>query len=478
MDSLGRTTCLTGTDTVGTTNFDKAGAAAAIANVDGTSASVSTAIEAINAGTLTGQVPALSLVNSLATAQDALAAYGKTAAASNPTFDTTKDGKVDATEAADALKAANAARFGDAGATTSIVGVSTKTTAQLNADVIDTAAAAAASKAALNAATGGSVALAAYDKAVADYTAATAAVTAHEAAANAATAGLETSLTATGATVSYATISALVPGTSVDGVGGIIEFLTKTTNAVQRANVVNELNKVANFGPETVKTADLAKAVVKTDAALNTSVTGATDKLLAIDIGAATSLQSTDYVTTGKAATDAAALLTKAQTADAAIAAAKAVTDQYASLTKGVADANTALTQFEAANTAKVDLHDLSAADYATSAKADVFYFAAKATAITGAIADFGTGDSIVLGSAYTQGTSLAAGDSNKVEFFLVQGSTGVQVIAETNAFGNSTTTTDASGNVLAQNDAAVITLTGVALADLTVNNGVISHVA
>ena len=189
-------------------------------------------------------------------------------------------------------------------------------------------------------------------------------------------------------------------------------------------------------------------------------------------------MQPTNYVTTSAAATAAATLLTKAQAADAAIAVAKTVTDQYATLTKGVADANSALIKFDADNNTKVDLHNVSLTDYATSAKADVFYFGAKATAVTGAIADFGAGDSIVLGSAYTQGTTLAAGDSNKLEFFLVQGASGVQVVAETNAFGNSTTTTDASGNVLVHNDAAVITLTGVALADVSVQNGVISHVA
>lgn len=173
--------------------------------------------------------------------------------------------------------------------------------------------------------------------------------------------------------------------------------------------------------------------------------------------------------------------MTKAQAADAKIATAKVVTDQYASLTKAVNDAKTALNTFEATNTAKVDLHDVStvgADQFATSAKADVFYFSAKATSITGAIADFGTGDSIVLGSGFTQGTSIAAGDSNVKEFFLVQGSAGVQVVLETNAFGNSTTTTDTNGNVTASPDAAVITLTGVTIADLTVSNGIISHVA
>ena len=74
MDSLGRTTCLTGTDTVGA-DFNADAAAAIIANVDGTSASVSTALTGLNTGTLAGQVPGLGLINKIADANTAQAQF-------------------------------------------------------------------------------------------------------------------------------------------------------------------------------------------------------------------------------------------------------------------------------------------------------------------------------------------------------------------------------------------------------------------
>ena len=468
------------TDTVGAEYNAEAGANVLV-GVDSTPASVTAALETISTGTLPGQVPGVALIAAIGTAEAAVTAYGKAAATTNPTFDTTKDGSVSSVEATAALKAATDARAEVGG---------NATTNTLIASSADKAAVAASAKAAISAVTGGTAAITAYDAAFAADKAASAAFdTASESAATAASvAGLDKALTATDATVTYATLetAAGVDAGDFAWVGDVVAFLIESTNnTLLRAGLVTELSKVATYGTDIVKLGDLGLADDKADIALN-APNGAAAKLAAIDATVDTDsttvgVQAPGYIAKATAAAEAADLLTKAQAADAKIATAKVVTDQYASLTKAVNDAKTALNTFEATNTAKVDLHDVStvgADQFATSAKADVFYFSAKATSITGAIADFGTGDSIVLGSGFTQGTSIAAGDSNVKEFFLVQGSAGVQVVLETNAFGNSTTTTDTNGNVTASPDAAVITLTGVTIADLTVSNGVISHVA
>lgn len=65
------------TDTVGT-SFNAQAAASVIANVDGTTASVNTALNAIAGGTLPGQVPALGLIEAVATAKAAQATYETT----------------------------------------------------------------------------------------------------------------------------------------------------------------------------------------------------------------------------------------------------------------------------------------------------------------------------------------------------------------------------------------------------------------
>ena len=470
------------TDTVGAEYNAEAGANVLV-GVDSTPASVTAALETISTGTLPGQVPGVALIAAIGTAEAAVTAYGKAAATTNPTFDTTKDGSVSSVEATAALKAATDARA-------EVANGGNATTNTLIASSADKAAVAASAKAAISAVTGGTAAITAYDAAFAADKAASAALdTASNSAATAASiAGLDKALTATDATVTFETLEAaagVAPG-EFPYVSYVVAFLSDSTNnTLLRAGLVNELTKVTTYGTDIVKLGDLGLADDKADIALN-APNGAAAKLAAIDATVDTDsttvgVQAPGYIAKATAAAEAADLLTKAQAADAKIATAKVVTDQYASLTKAVNDAKTALNTFEATNTAKVDLHDVStvgADQFATSAKADVFYFSAKATVITGAIADFGTGDSIVLGSGFTQGTSIAAGDSNVKEFFLVQGSAGVQVVLETNAFGNSTTTTDTNGNVTASPDAAVITLTGVTIADLTVSNGIISHVA
>ena len=114
-----------------------------------------------------------------------------------------------------------------------------------------------------------------------------------------------------------------------------------------------------------------------------------------------------------------------------------------------------------------------------------MFYFADKTAVNASAdfkIDSFKAGDSIVLGSGYTfNNGALSTGDGNKLEFFLVKGDNGVQLVLETAKYGSSDITTQsATTGVIAANPAdhaTVITLTGVTADHVSVANGVVSYV-
>jgi len=454
------------TDTVGDA-YTPAGGAAVLTGVTSDPATVTEAIASINAGTLPGQVPALALINALQASQDALTAYGKTAATSNAALDANKDGSVTSAEASAALTAAQDDRA-------QVVNGGTKTIATLNADITNATNDLNAAKAAATTEVG-ATAITAYDNAVAADTAADAAVTANAAATASAQAGLNTSVTATGATVTYSSLStAAGVTTAFTTAAQVSAFLADPASpASARAALVTELNKVATYGAEVVKAGDLGLAAAKTQVTLDS----ATDTLTAGTTGQ-------DYIDAEAALVTANKTLANAQTADAKVAAVKVVVDQYSALTKVSTEAQAALTKFSNDNADKITLHaeGAGAVSETGTVKQDVFYFTSKiATANDGAIGSFGSGDSIILGSAATYNSgALTAGDNNKAEFFLVQKGSDTLVVVETAAFGSSTTLHTATGDTAAVTspDAAVITLTGVNVADLTVNNGVISHVA
>jgi len=357
----------------------------------------------------------------------------------------------------------------------------TNSIATLNANVSNATDDLAAAKTAATAITGGAAAITAYDNAVAADTAADAAVTANAAATASAQAGLNTSVTASGATVTYATLStaAGVTGANVfDSAAKVSAFLAdpaQTTAA--RAALVTELNKVTTYGAEVVKAGDLGLAAAKTQATLDTATT--TLNNIDSNTGAAGS-EGADYISAQADLKAATTVLANAKTEDAKVAAIKVVVDQYTALTKVSTDAQDAITKFEAANTDKVTLHDIATgavSEVGTATKSDVFFFTSKiATANDGTIGTFGSGDSIVLNSSlkFNSG-ALTTGDNNVSEFFLVQKGNDVQLVIETEAYGSSDAVTTAGSTA---DHAAVITLTGVTVADLTVNNGVISHVA
>lgn len=483
MDSLGLTTCLTGTDTVGT-EYNGAAGAAVIANVDGTTASVNAALTAISSGTLPGLVPGVSLINALAVANADKVAYGVTAAASNSTFDANKDGVVTAEEAKDAFDTANTARF---------TGVSPKSTADLTADLNTKVTDLAAAKFAVTTVTGGSAAVAAYDTAVAaektliGTVTAAAAKTAAEGVTAAVKASIDVAVPATGTGVSFETLSQAFAGntTAITDSTSLITKLkvlgTDTASITAHTKLVAELGKVTTFGAQLIAAVDKELALDK--AAADVLSTGNTLKAVdnSLTLGV---VEGVDYINKATAQTSANDILVKAQAADAALNTAKVVVDKYTSLDTAILSSKTAINNFVAANADKVAISDISGGtSVQATAKSDVFYFVDKAAIATpdfsiGGTINFGAGDSIVLGSGYTFNTgALSTGNANTLEFFLVKGTTGTQVVIENDAFGNSNTVVGADGNITASPNATVINLVGVTADHLSVANGVVSYV-
>jgi len=496
------------TDTVGASYNTTAGTSV-IAGVNGTTASVNTALANITNGTLTGLTPGVSLINSIATANAAVEAFGKAAALTNPTFDgiadsdatpnsplNAKDGVVTQVEAGDALATATAARFN---ATT----LSTKSTADLTADANTAATNAAAAKAAVGLLTGGSAAASTYDNALAALkvqigtaASASAATTAAEAATAAAAASVKSVLDANGLltgaaavnAVTYATLSAKFAGnaTAITTVDQLVSALktpgVDTATIAAHTALVTELAKVTTYGPLLTTSTDKEVAITKA----STDLGNASDALHLIDNTLTAGVNEGDaYASAAGTQSSSAALLTKAQTADLAVAAAKAVVDQYTTLNNDVIKAQTALNTFQAANTDKVAFANLSGAVTSqATVKSDVFYFGTKVAVDTtpdislGGTTNFGAGDSIVLGSGYTFNSgALSTGSNSVLEVFLVKGTTGTQVVIESAAYGNASTVVGADGNVTASPNATVINLVGVTADHLSVANGVVSYV-
>lgn len=472
------------TDTVGA-EYNATAGASVIAGVDGSAASVTAALANISNGTLTGLVPGVALINAVAAANAAVTAYEKSVATTNPTFDTLngavagKDGAVTSAEATTAAEKATEARFD-----TMKGGVSALTTAVLTDDATTKAALASSSKTIVLNTTGGPAALAALDQAVAAQkalvgnTAATATKTALEVAtenastaATAALAGVDAAAKA-GTLTTYEKLSEAFGATPIDSVSSLKDALISAPS-IGKSALLTELQKVTTYGQQAIDTVAKQAAFIKAAK----DIEDAKDSAV---------LKGTDnYITKANSADDAAALLVKAQAADVAVAAAKVVVDKFAALKNGTDVAAAALKTFADANSEKVLIKEVSAGgNVEASAKADVFYFGSKLDATKdfnlGTATHFGAGDSIVLGSNYTFNSgALSTGNGNALEFFLVKGSTGTQVVIETEAYGSSAagTVVDASGNVTDSPAATVINLVGVTADHLSVNNGVISYV-
>ena len=502
-------------DTVGT-NFSAAAAASVIANVDGTTASVNTALTSISAGTLPGLVPGVSLINAVAAANAAVTDLQKASFGTNPTFDgvadannstlglgNAKNSLVTADEARDAQQIAQTARdavSGEATATLSTdlatansnlsnaksIAVAGGLTAKISAYdaavaaqkvLVGDTAAVTAKAAVTGVPESGTVGQAGYTPAVvaADAVVAKTAVqAATEAAGTAAKVSLaaaNAALGTTGAATSYAKLTAAF-GETVDAT--TLKAQLNGIASTQKTALITELQKLGTVATSAIDAVAKEKALVDANSAVSTAKTG--------DIAA--------YTSAAEAVVAANDSLIKANAADAAVVVAKTVVDKFAALDTSTAVANAALEAFKTANTDKVLLSDASG--FATgstftlaTAKSDVFYFGSKINSadftIGGSTAtNFGVGDAIVLGTGYTFNSgALSTGNNNALEVFFVKGSTGTQVVIETEAFGSAATgnVVDANGNITASPSATVINLVGVTADHLSVANGVVSYV-
>ena len=484
------------TDTAGA-NYNVAAGTASIVGVDSTAASVTTALGAISNGTLTGLVPAQGLINALATAQAAI-----------PTFETTNKAAIDALVAklapidtgaaankTDVLTAASTfsekltAAKTDADAARVTAGTVAGGAAEASTDVLVTRAATAATelataRAALTTTADKNNA----DKYVAalatEATAKAAAATAIDKAAVVAGLGAEGTATAAIKTVldKYTDAGALY-STYVNATGaerGAIDTAFKDSKyfATFKATVAKD----AAYA-DAIKATAAVKDLLDTDKAANADVTlnGVTVKLgVDATVGSA---EADAFV--GKAVAKAAAdkALADAKVADVNKAAVDALAKQYQDVKDVVTKAGTAIADFNnASTTAKAVAITAVTADVAVK---ESFYFAAKPTGIAAddhAIATFGAGDSIVLGSGYTYNSgALSTGNNNAAEFFLVKTDAGVQVVVENTVYGSAGVTpvaaTGVAGAAGVADNLTAITLTGVTLDHLSVANGVVSYV-
>lgn len=492
-------------DTVGDA-YTPAGGAAVLVGVDSTAASVNTALAAIANGTLEGQVPGAAQITALAAAQTAQTDFETTSKATTDALVT----KVAAEATAAGLTAAqthtddltatstyqekvDAALFDAKAIRTDVAG--TTTTTILATDASDKAGTTATAYAALSSTVAtGSPAGTLSEKAQAD--AYVAAIATEATAKTAAASDVDYAAVLAGLTADTTATTGLAGDTAAEVYSAYVNGDATARTAIDTA--FKDSTYYSTFKATAVKDAAYADAIKATAAAkgaLDAGTTAATTVELhtaattpvTVDVAADAKVGSdaaSAYVDALTAKTSADTLLADAQKADASVVAAQAAVDAYKAVTAAVSDAKTAVDAINVAG--KVAVHDLDVSVTGTAAVKDTFYFGSKVDAADDhviAANNFGSGDSIVLGTSLTYNSgALSTGDNNKAEFFLVQKGNDTLVVIETDNFGSSTTTHTATGDAALTTadspNAAIITLTGVAIADLTVSNGVISHVA
>lgn len=473
------------TDTVGT-GFSAEGAKAVIADVDGTTASVNTALETITSGSLPGQVPALGLINALSAAQAAEA----TAKAGN-------------TDAVDALVAKLAAAGGvnsnglasnatyaqkitaitnDAKAADDLSPENTKllaTEAEIAAENVANARAGLPNDAVRAKASVYEAALVAAAKVDSAKLADVAAAKAGLAADDGFTADVVTKLKAIHSALTG--LSANDASAKVAAAETLYEFYTDA-DTTSRTKVDDAL-KALGFA-STFKTTATVDVVYNTAGKLVETTKAQIDK---VDGNDGTNNPDGEFSAILQAKVKADEALADAKAADADVAAVKAITDANKVFENATQKAGQALVEFNTDNT--VSQAKVVANIDASATLKETFYFASDAAVKAGtdfkigtdatAATYFGAGDSIVLGSGYTfNNGALTTGDNNKLEVFFVNSTAGVQVVIESKAFGSGSATENDTTHVIAPSaDNTVITLTGVTAEHLSVANGVISYV-
>ena len=473
------------TDTVGNTYFDKAGAADVIANVDGTTASVTAALSAISNGTVAGQVPGLALINAVTAADAAVIAFETSNQAAVNALAEKLESDASGSFSEDLSLAADAA--GDArneldvtvgGTYYSADGLSTSALTEQGKtfDAAEATKLAALSTSQQNLAATYKAAIAA--EATADAGKATpaeqASVVAGLAKDETATEGLKDLATDYGfPDASQATTVPVLYGIYVNGT-----YAGYEGDAAQLRSEVDAALKGSTYYP-TFKAA-VAKDAAYADAQKTTLA--AEEKLTDTDTTNGNT-KAADYLATLGDKTQYSEFLAKVVAADVNVNAVKAISDPHDTTVAQADAAHAALTAFTPAG---VHLGELTSGAGGTSDTVkDVFYFGSAADAASSSdysFANFKTGDSIVLGNSYSYNSgALSTGDNNTLEFFLVKGDAGVQLVVETAKYGSDGLTPNATTGVIAASGtdhAQVITLTGVTAEHVSVANGVVSYVA
>lgn len=227
--------------------------------------------------------------------------------------------------------------------------------------------------------------------------------------------------------------------------------------------------------------AELA-AQAQANAKTQTAYTKALEKVAALIEGDDAAALDTAYLAKFAANADAQETLADAKAADALLNDIKAVVASYNSLTEAADDAAAKLFAAEAA---------VAVADGAGTDGADVFFFGSKTAADSTSVdqvagdddvsLNVSEGDSIYIGSGWTLNSSatfkdgvITGGNNGVKEIFFVQDDNGVHALIETADYGSAAAvaTTGVEGNA----QVAVITLTGVeSLDDVSFANGMIS---
>ena len=456
-------------------SYNPAAGANVIAGVDGTAASVSNALATIESGTLPGSVAGLSVIQGLYTAQQALAGFETSNAAAVDKFVADFKADTNAATTASAGLATNAtfsqklaAAKIDAQAARDVFGADSLTV--VTAKAADAQKALDAVVAKLNFAEKDLVSK--YNTAVVNDKAATGASDEQAAAAQAglgvATGFAAALAAAKTAGVTFATDNGAGVWTAYVGTDAVTGGAAAApASDADRAKIAEAFKDVAFFNSTFKVAADAEHADLKAEVALNT----ATANLAA-------STNGSDYIAAATAD-----LAADKKVAD--VTAADAVKVQVDALAAGYAAANKGVTDFTDATTGKiakfnvpadVELKDLNGNFTADPAVKETFYFADKIVATDDfAITTFAKGDAIYLGNgiAYNSG-ALTAGNNSVMEYFLVQDGADAKLVIETAVFGSADTNlTGAIGAEVSLN-AAVITLSGVNVADLQVANGAV----
>ena len=460
-------------------NYTQADAASIISEVDGTAASVTTALGHLSDGSLSGiAIPeGVAILKADAVADAAVVSYEASKVASLVALNdkivalnsdghtavllSVKDGgdvntTVDYAEAANAI--ANATLLRD--------NISLTSTAQLELDSKVAADAVAVERADLvqNSPT-----------AVADINAYNAAVAANNALTAPAPAKIDTDTAAlqgvidTNATAFADANTAYVAagGTAIVDADGLFAAIS-AANAATLAKIDTAFN--TGVFAQTY-------ANVKADGVAQAAKDAAEDKLAAAEVKV-----GGDYVSAAEDSAAATKLVADAKAADALVAEAKAETTAHDAVMDVAGDAQDAVNALGYA----VDVTATAAPIAGDNTKADLFHFTNTTHVNDFALSNFNKGDAIYVGEGYTlaTGVTTAAGVEGfyngtntaiKEVFFTQNATTGVvSAVIEGNAVGH-TAGTGVTDNV------TVITLTGItSLSDVSFANGVIvsSHVA